>query len=138
VEYLSHRLGEEFEGIISGVRKFGLFVMLSDSLAEGLVSADDLPEDSYRYDPTTMSLTGRHHRRKFGFGDPVVVQVAKVDTAARRVDFILVDAPAAGRKKASNEGDARAARREERSDRGRRGRRTSRTAESRQKGPRRR
>jgi len=99
VEYLAAHLGEEFEGTISGVRKFGLFVMLNDSLAEGLVSVNDLDDDLYRYDPSTLSLTGRRHRRTYRFGDPVRVQVVKVDTAARQVDFLLVDAPESARKK---------------------------------------
>lgn len=128
VELLGRHLGEEFDGVISGVRKFGLFVMLNDSLAEGLVSVDDLDADSYRYDPSTMSLTGRRHRGRFGFGDPVTVQVVRVDTAARRVDFVLVAAPASGRKKKSEGTSSRSSRREARADARTVGRQASRAA----------
>jgi ribonuclease R len=95
VEYLACHIGEEFEGRLSGVRKFGLFVMLDESLAEGFVPVADLPEDFYTYDADALALYGRKTRAAFRFGDPVTVQVVRADLAARRVDFLLVATPRA-------------------------------------------
>jgi len=92
-EYLAGRVGEEFDGTVSGVRKFGLFVVLNDSLAEGFVPVDDLPADTYAFDPTSLTLEGRRSRMTFRFGDPVSVQVVRVDVGSRRIDFLLVEAP---------------------------------------------
>ncbi len=92
-EYLARHLGEDFEGTVSGVRKFGLFVVLNESLAEGFVPVDDLPADTYAFDPASLTLEGKRSRMTFRFGDPVSVRVLRVDVASRRIDFLLVDAP---------------------------------------------
>ncbi|HPU84125.1 MAG TPA: ribonuclease R [Candidatus Latescibacteria bacterium] len=92
-EFLALHVGEEFEGTVAGVRKFGLFVVLNDSLAEGFVPVGDLPADTYAFDPTSLTLEGRRSRMTFRFGDPVTVQVVRVDVGSRRIDFLLVDAP---------------------------------------------
>jgi len=123
VEYLARRIGEEFRGTISGVQKFGLFVALDESLAEGLIPVEELPKDEYRYDPSSLTLIGRQSRYAYHFGDPVVVQVARVDIEMRRVDFALVDAPQARRRRKSDRAapaPASEARESERRPRGRR------------------
>jgi len=90
VQYMADKLGETFSGVISGVTAFGLFVEL-DNLVEGLIRVEDLPDDQYRLDPVHYTLTGVRRSRRFRLGDPVVVQVARVDQEARRIDFHLVE-----------------------------------------------
>jgi len=101
VEYLAGHIGEHLRGTISGVKRFGLFVALNDSLCDGMVPAEDLPGDSYRYEPASLSLTGRRTGRSYRFGDPVVVLVARADIESRQVDFVLVDAPKSARRAGS-------------------------------------
>jgi len=89
-EYISQHIGEEFEGIISGVMSFGIFVELVDTLVEGLVHVRDL-NDYYIYDEKTYTLTGRDSNRILRLGDTVKIQVARVNLEEGKVDFILLD-----------------------------------------------
>jgi ribonuclease R len=98
-EYLRDHLGDQFEGAISGVTRGGVFVMLTQSLVEGRISTHDLPKDDYVFDVRHMTLIGRRRRQRYRFGDPVTVQVARVDTDQGRIDFTLVEAPNAATNK---------------------------------------
>ncbi len=89
-EYISQHIGEEFEGIISGVMSFGIFVELVDTLVEGLVHVRDL-NDYYIYDEKTYTLTGRDHNRILRLGDTVRIKVARVNLEEGKVDFLLLD-----------------------------------------------
>ncbi len=89
--YLREHMGETFTGTISGVHRSGLFVTLFDTLAEGYVRAEDVANEPMRFDSTSLSLIGRASGDVHRFGDPVVVQVAGVDTDAGQIDFMLVE-----------------------------------------------
>jgi ribonuclease R len=93
IRYMERHLGDEMEGTISGVTGFGLFVMLDDVLAEGLVRVSSLVDDYYVYDEEAFSLTGRRTRRRFRLGDRVRVQVVRVDTENRQIDLDLREGP---------------------------------------------
>ncbi len=93
IEYMLRHLGDEFEGTISGVTGFGLFVLLEGVLVEGLVRISSLVDDYYHYDETSWSLTGRRTKRRFRLGDRVVVQLARVDPESREIDLGLVSGP---------------------------------------------
>ena len=88
-EYISQHIGEEFEGIISGVMSFGIFVELVDTLVEGLVHIRDM-SDYYIYDEKTYTLTGRDSNRILRLGDTVRIRVAKVNLEEGKVDFTLL------------------------------------------------
>ena len=88
--YLSDRVGDDFDGVISSVTKFGFFVELSGVYAEGLVHVSALLEDFYRYDMKSQSLVGERQRNSFALGDVVSVQVARVDIDERKVDLELL------------------------------------------------
>lgn len=88
--FLKDRLGEEFEGIVSGVIEDGFFVELLDVYVEGMVRVDDLHDDSYRYLREPRVLVGRRLKRRFAIGDPVRVAVQAVHPASGRVEFALV------------------------------------------------
>ncbi|WP_020559577.1 ribonuclease R [Thiofilum flexile] len=88
-EYMQERVGEVFEGVISAVTGFGLFVALNDIYVEGLVHVTALSSDYYRFDPVRHRLVGENSGRKYGLGDPITVQVARVDLDERKIDFVL-------------------------------------------------
>jgi ribonuclease R len=91
VEYMKRHVGDTFHAIISGVMKFGLFVEISDLLVEGLVHVRDMEDDYYSYDEKHYALTGRRTKRRYRLGDKVTVQVVRVDSEEREIDFVLVD-----------------------------------------------
>jgi ribonuclease R len=90
VEYISGKIGEEFQGVISGVMSFGIFVELMDTLVEGLVHIKELSDDYYIYDEKTYTLVGRDTDRILRLGDDVHIKVAKVSPEEGKVDFTLL------------------------------------------------
>ncbi|MCL7964436.1 MAG: ribonuclease R [marine benthic group bacterium] len=93
IRYMERHLGDEFEGTISGVTGFGLFVMMDEVLAEGLIRVSSLVDDYYVFDAETFTLTGRGSRRRLRLGDRVRVQVVRVDPENREIDLDLLDGP---------------------------------------------
>jgi ribonuclease R len=91
VKYLSERLGDEYDGIITNVTSYGFFVELNDILAEGLVNVNSLMDDYYNYDGETQTLTGEKYKRRFKIGDIVKVIVANVNISAMEIDLTLVE-----------------------------------------------
>jgi ribonuclease R len=90
-EYISRHIGEEYDGIISGVLSFGIFVELTDTLVEGLVHIQNINDDYYIYDEKSYSLIGRETNRRLRLADPVRVRVQKVNLETGKVDFDLVN-----------------------------------------------
>jgi ribonuclease R len=88
--FLSSKVGQEMDAVVTGVETFGLFVQGLDLPAEGLVSLQSLPDDTYRFERASHTLTGRRSGNSFRLGDRVRVVVAKVDTDRRTLDFRLV------------------------------------------------
>ena len=91
VEFIREHLGASFDGVISGVTKFGIFVELNDLLVEGMVHVRDMDDDFYEYDERTYRLVGRHSGRQFRLGDPVRVTVVGANVENREVDFLFAD-----------------------------------------------
>ncbi|TDI87301.1 MAG: ribonuclease R [Caldithrix sp.] len=89
VEYMKRHLGDEFEGVISGVVSFGIFVEVVDILVEGLVHISDLADDYYFHDEKNHRLVGQSSEKTYRLGDKIKVQVVRVDVAERVVDFVL-------------------------------------------------
>lgn len=87
--WLSDHVGETFEGLVSGVTSFGLFIELRDTLVQGLVHVSTLPNDYYHFDPVHHRLTGEGSGRRWSLADKVRVTVARVDVEERKVDFQL-------------------------------------------------
>jgi len=88
-EYMMDKVGEEFDGIISGVTNFGIFVELAEVYVDGLVHITALGGDYYHFDPAKHRLLGERTRRSFRLGDPVRVKVAKVNLDEAKIDFEL-------------------------------------------------
>ncbi|MFQ5641786.1 MAG: S1 RNA-binding domain-containing protein, partial [bacterium] len=91
VEYMQRHIGDEFEGIISGVVPFGIFVAIKDILVEGLVHISDLEDDYYFHDEKNHRLVGQRAQKTYRLGDSVRVRVARVDKDERIVDFVLAN-----------------------------------------------
>ncbi len=89
VEYMKRHVGDEFDGVIVGVTKFGLFVEINDLLVEGLIHISDLADDYYVYDEKQYSLRGRSRGRTYRLGDAVKVSVRGVNPEEHRVQFVL-------------------------------------------------
>lgn len=91
VEYLADRLGNEYDGIISGVTEWGLYVEIIENKCEGLVPIRDLTGDYYDFDASNFMLIGRKKHNRFRLGDPVKIKVANCNLEKKQVDFLLVD-----------------------------------------------
>ena len=90
LNYMSSRIGEEMDAVVTGVERFGLFVQGTALPAEGLIHVSSLSDDSYRFDQTTHTLAGYGSDQQFRLGDALRVAVAHVDVGRRELDFRLV------------------------------------------------
>ena len=90
VNFLSDHIGEEFDGVISGVTKWGLYVELPNT-CEGLVPIRMMSDDHYLYSEETYELIGEHNNRHFKLGSPLHILVAACDTEAHTADFAIAD-----------------------------------------------
>ena len=91
-EYMQDKVGEVFDGLVSTVTSFGLFVQLDDVYVEGLIHVTALSNDYYQFDPVAQCLRGERSGRVYRLGDPVQVRVARVDLDERKIDFMPEDA----------------------------------------------
>ena len=90
IEFMKDRLGEIYEGVISGVTEWGFYVELDENMCEGLVPVRDLADDYYDFDDKNYCLIGRKHHNKYTLGDRVKVQVARADMDKKMLDFALI------------------------------------------------
>ena len=90
VQYLASRVGEVFEGTVSGVTDFGLFVQLDEFLIDGLVHISELLDDFYHYEEERHRLVGERTGRIWRLGDRIRVQVASVDVGELKVELVAV------------------------------------------------
>jgi ribonuclease R len=88
--WMEKHVGSEFDGIVSGVTSFGLFVELVESQVSGLVHITQLPNDYYHFDPVRHLLSGERRGLHFRLGDAVRVQVLRASMEDRKIDFRLV------------------------------------------------
>lgn len=88
-EYMEGFIGEEYDGIISGITAFGIFVELENTV-EGLVAFNTVEDDYYIYDESTISAKGEKYGKEYHLGDRVQIKVAKVDVEKSIIDFVFV------------------------------------------------
>lgn len=91
VEYMADHLGEVFQGTISGVTEWGLYIEIDENKCEGLVPMRDLADDYYDFDANNYCLRGRKHNNLYRLGDSIKVQVARADMQRKQLDFVIVD-----------------------------------------------
>lgn len=96
--YMRDKVGEIFEGKISGVANFGIFVTLDDIHIDGLVHISDLGEDYFNFRPEIMAIEGERSGIRFNMGDRVAIKVARADLDTGKVDFVLIAGGTSDRK----------------------------------------
>jgi ribonuclease R len=89
---MERHVGEEFDGVVTGVASFGLFVDLPELRVTGMLHVTQLPNDYYHFDAKRHRLSGERTRRVFQLADRVRVKVLRVDPVERRIDFRLAGA----------------------------------------------
>ena len=91
VEYMSAHIGETFEGVISGVTSWGMYVELPNTV-EGMIRVSDMQDDYYIYDEERYQMVGEHTKKIYKLGQSVTVEVVNADKVQRTIDFALVEA----------------------------------------------
>jgi len=91
VEFMQEHLGEVFEGSISGVTEWGLYVEIDDNKCEGMVSIRDLNDDYYEFDKDNYCIVGTHKNKKYTLGDKVKIKVASANLVAKQLDFMMAE-----------------------------------------------
>ncbi|MDD3907987.1 MAG: RNB domain-containing ribonuclease, partial [Bacteroidales bacterium] len=89
VEFMSERLGMVFDGVISGVTEWGLYVEINENKCEGMLPIRDLDDDYYEFDEKSYCLTGRRNHKFYRLGDPIRIQVARANLERKQLDFAL-------------------------------------------------
>ena len=92
VEFMGERIGEVYDGVISGVTEWGLYVEINENKCEGMIAMRDLGNDFYEFDEKNYCLSGRRHHQKFSLGDPIKIKVARANLAKKQLDFVLAEA----------------------------------------------
>ena len=101
---MQDRVGEEFDGLIISVTKFGFFVELTDLFVEGLVPLDSLTDDRYTYHENTREIIGQRTRKIYSLGQRIRVLVDRIDPVEKKIQFALLEekpAPKSARSAAS-------------------------------------
>ena len=89
VEFMAERIGQVFEGVISGVTEWGIYVELVENKCEGMVPIRDLDDDFYNFDDKNYCLIGRKYNKRFQLGDEVKIKVARANLDKKQLDFVL-------------------------------------------------
>jgi ribonuclease R len=93
VQYLQKEVGKVFEGIISGVTEWGIYVELIESKCEGLIRLRDMTDDFYVFDEDNYRIIGKRNKKKYQLGDTVFIKVKRADLLKKQLDFTLVKSP---------------------------------------------
>ena len=89
VEFMADKIGQVFEGVISGISEWGIYVELNDSKCEGLVPMRDLDDDYYEFDEKNYCLRGRRDHHVYQLGDALKIKVSRADLEKKQLDFEL-------------------------------------------------
>ena len=91
VEFMGERMGQEFDGTISGVTEWGLYVEINENKCEGMIPMRELDDDYYDFDEKAYCLTGRRYHKKYSLGDPIRIKVVRANLERKQLDFALVE-----------------------------------------------
>ncbi len=89
VEFMSEHIGQTFDGVISGVTEWGIYVELVANKCEGMVPIRDLDDDYYTFDDKNYCLVGRRYHRRYQLGDEITVKVARANLDKKQLDFVI-------------------------------------------------
>ncbi len=90
VEFMSERVGQTYDGVISGVTEWGLYVELNENKCEGMIPMRDLDDDYYEFDEKNYCLRGRRKNKTFSLGDAITIKVARANLEKKQLDFALM------------------------------------------------
>lgn len=90
VKYMQNHLNEEFEGVISGITEWGMYVEIVDNLCEGMVRIKDIPDDYYLFDEKEYAVIGQSTKKRYRLGDKVQIMVKSADLERKHLDFTLL------------------------------------------------
>jgi len=88
--FVQDKIGEEFDGFISGIAEHGLYVKMIENNCEGMVALQGIPGDRYFFDAEKFRVIGSKNKKEFNFGDLVKVRIYEVSTKKRQIDLELV------------------------------------------------
>ena len=91
VEFMSDKIGEEFDAHISGITSYGIYAEIDENHCEGMISLHELDDDYYEFDERNYLLVGRRHHHKYQLGDPIRIRVARANIERRQLDFVMTD-----------------------------------------------
>jgi|SRR5690554_427238 ribonuclease R len=91
VEFMSDKLGKVYDGVISGVTEWGLYVEINENKCEGMIPIRELDDDFYEFDEKNYRLVGRRKNREYRLGQPVTIQVARANLERRQLDFVFAN-----------------------------------------------
>ena len=90
IKFMQNKIGERFNGIISGVSDWGIYVELEENKCEGMVYVKDINDDKYYYNSEDASLIGKKNKKKYQLGDSISVEVKKADLVKKHLDFTII------------------------------------------------
>jgi ribonuclease R len=90
VEYMSERVGQTFDGIISGVTEWGLYIEEKETRCEGMARIKDLGDDFFRFDRPNFALVGDRTKKRYRLGDPIKFKVMNADLDRKTLDYKVV------------------------------------------------
>jgi ribonuclease R len=104
VKFMEDKIGADFDGLVTSITKFGMFVELNDMFIEGLVPLQTMQGDRFMFNENTRQIIGQRTRKTYSMGDRVVVLVDRIDPVQRKINFAILDElppakPARGKKK---------------------------------------
>ena len=89
VEFMQDKIGQVFEGIISGITEWGIYVELTDNKCEGMIPMRELNDDFYIFDEDNYRIYGKHFNKTYQLGDKVNIQVKSANLVKKQLDFII-------------------------------------------------
>lgn len=89
VEFMADHIGQIYDGVISGVTEWGIYVELVENKCEGMIPIRDLDDDYYSFDEKNYCLVGRRYHRKYQLGDEITVKIAKANLDKKQLDFVI-------------------------------------------------
>jgi ribonuclease R len=90
-EFMKDKIGQQFDGLVSGVTEWGIFVQIIENKCEGLIPIRGLAGDFYEYEEDNYCIRGRRTGKKYQLGDPVRIEVSRVNLARKQIDFALAE-----------------------------------------------
>ena len=91
IEFISDHIGEEFDGKVTGITEFGIFVEITDFMIEGLIRLEGMTDDYYIYDSSKLMVRGKHHGKTYRLGSSAKIRVVEVNKSLQQIDFEMAD-----------------------------------------------